>query len=118
MQVYSVAARELTATAPFRRLEEREGEGDSVTKLHLDLSDAVNQLCHAQRLPGEPEPHVRCGAEPVDTVRHDIKLWHADSAVVKAVALDLTRDGLVACPNSSCCWGLDLPTCLCTVDPL
>ena len=55
-----------------RRLEEHEGEGDSVTKLHLDLSDAVNQLCHAQRLPGEPEPHVRCGAEPVDPVRHGI----------------------------------------------
>ena len=54
---------------PLRRLEEREGEGDSVTKLHLDLSDAVNQLCHAQRLPGEPEPHVRCGAEPVEPTR-------------------------------------------------
>jgi hypothetical protein len=40
-----------------------------VTKLHLDLSDAVNQLCHAQRLPGEPEPHVRCGAEPVEPTR-------------------------------------------------
>ena len=54
-------------------MEEHEGEGDSVTKLHLDLSDAVNQLCHAQRLPSEPEPHVRCGAEPVDTVRRALQ---------------------------------------------
>ncbi len=70
---------------PAGRLEEREGEGDSVTKLHLDLSDAVNQLCHAQRLPGELEPHVRCGAEPVDPVRHGIDPSRTHLAVASIV---------------------------------
>ena len=72
---------------PDCRLDEREGEGDSVTKLHLDLSDAVNQLCHAQRLPGEPEPHVRCGAEPVDPIGCAIGRCHIFRAAVCSVTL-------------------------------
>jgi lysine-specific demethylase 3 len=46
----------------YGRLEEgRQGkEGDSVTKLHLDMTDAVNICLHAQYGPGE-EVAVRCG---------------------------------------------------------
>lgn len=32
-----------------------------MTKLHCDLSDAVNVLCHMQPKPGAPPVVVRCG---------------------------------------------------------
>lgn len=50
----------------LRRAAEHARDGDSVTRLHCDLSDAVNMLQHAQRGPGEPPPRVRCGDAPSD----------------------------------------------------
>jgi hypothetical protein len=54
----------------YGRLEEgTEGkEGDSVTKLHLDMTDAVNICLHAQYAPGE-QVVVRCGDAEADKPR-------------------------------------------------
>jgi hypothetical protein len=54
----------------YGRLEEgTEGkEGDSVTKLHLDMTDAVNICLHAQYRP-EEKVTVRCGDEEADKPR-------------------------------------------------
>lgn len=58
--VQSVACRE----------EEAQDEGDSVTKLHGDMSDAVNILVHAQYAPEEAgQATVRCGDEEVERPR-------------------------------------------------
>ena len=47
----------------FGREAEHEGEeGDSVTRLHEDLSDAINIMCHTQHPPGtKTPPPARCG---------------------------------------------------------
>jgi hypothetical protein len=52
----------------FGREKEHEGiEGDSVTRLHEDLSDAINILCHVQHPPGTKEPpKARCGNAPMN----------------------------------------------------
>lgn len=51
---------------PHRPLsvEEHQGDGDSVTKLHMDMADALNVLCHVQRVPEDEPPHVRGGDAP------------------------------------------------------
>ena len=41
------------------------GEGDSVTKLHVDLSDAINVLCHQEGCASQAGP-VRCGRTMAD----------------------------------------------------
>lgn len=54
----------------YGRTVESDGDqqqGDSVTKLHQDMSDAVNVLLHVQRDEGEASPHVRSGAEEAVT---------------------------------------------------
>ena len=42
-------------------------DSDSVTKLHVDLSDAINITLHVGRCATEPGPHIRCGSEVADT---------------------------------------------------
>lgn len=49
----------------YCRVREHQGDGDSVTKMHCDLSDAVNIMCHTQGVPS----HVRHGIQPSNTAR-------------------------------------------------
>lgn len=72
----------------YGRVAEAQGEGDSVTKLHVDMADAVNLLLHTD--PGA-DPHaraaaaeaaarsgaVRCGNTPANKPRWAEHQWAA-----------------------------------------
>ncbi|KAI8471051.1 MAG: hypothetical protein J3K34DRAFT_418391 [Monoraphidium minutum] len=63
------------------RSDPHNNEGDSVTKLHLDMTDAVNIMLHSQYLPGHGPGPARCGdAAP------ELPGWGAAGAV-----WDITR---------------------------
>ena len=56
----------------YGREEEADGEGDSVTKLHLDMTDAINLMTHVQykQVEGKMQKAVvRAGDEEWDKPR-------------------------------------------------
>ena len=56
-----------TYLALGRMTEHKQAKGDCVTKLHVDMSDAVNILCHSQYYGDEKAKlHVREGDEEWD----------------------------------------------------
>ena len=46
-----------------------------MTKLHVDLSDAVNQLCHVAVGAGEPPLLIRCGSAPPEPTKCVTARW-------------------------------------------
>ncbi|BDA43691.1 probable lysine-specific demethylase 3B at C-terminar half [Coccomyxa sp. Obi] len=95
----------------FGRVREHAGDGDSVTKLHCDLSDAVNLMCHVA---GEGAGAViRCGDTPADTRRDPSyggagavwDIWPRDcreqlSAYLRAHAAEFAAEGLNVNPDN------------------
>lgn len=76
-----------TIFCSHRKLE-HQGDGDSVTKMHCDLSDAVNIMCHTMA----PSSHVRHGVQRADPQRDP-------------------RLGAALCCAALCFWRLSL--CMC-----
>ncbi len=92
----------------FGREEEKEGgEGDSVTRLHEDLSDAINILCHVQHPPGTKTPPVaRCGDSPINNAPSfggAGALWdlyrREDIPVLRRFILDVVAGTVKSCPG-------------------
>lgn len=57
----------------YGRIKEHEEEGDSVTKLHVDMADAVNVMvdCHIDQFEKKHQ-HVRCGDELWDFQKYGL----------------------------------------------
>lgn len=63
-------------TLAFTCRAEEKGEGDSVTRLHIDLSDAINVLCHTEELSRCVTRIWSLSCDP-----HNMTSWHVLCAI-------------------------------------
>jgi lysine-specific demethylase 3 len=83
---------------------EHEGEGDSVTKLHLDLSDAINILVHVQHPKSGKPAKVRYGEKKWETPGYDGAgaVWdmvrREDMPAFRRVLEDIVAAKVPGCP--------------------
>ncbi|KAI3439018.1 hypothetical protein D9Q98_001430 [Chlorella vulgaris] len=90
----------------FGREEEHQGEGDSVTKMHEDLSDAVNIMMHTQHREGAVPGPPRCGRaahDPADiSYRGAGAVWdlvrREDRPRLRQFFHDALEDRIPGCP--------------------
>jgi len=95
----------------FGREEEHiDAEGDSVTRFHLDLCDAINIMCDVQHVPGDDvysiaDQPFRCGNQAPTLPGYDGAgaVWHLfrreDQPAVRRFLRDaVSLDGIPDCP--------------------
>ena len=88
-----------------REKEHVDVEGDSVTRLHEDLSDAINIMCHTQHPPGTRDsPVARCGNVPlaIPSCNGAGAVWdlyrREDRPVLRQFLLDVLAGKVPDCP--------------------